>query len=102
MFGLRKKLDINAGVESFRNTKNAMLLDVRTEEEYAQGHIKQSINLPLQKIEEASLIIPDLATPLFVYCRSGARSETAVNRLRNMGYTNAENIGGIIHYHNQD
>ncbi len=98
MFGLRKKLDIRAGVELFRSTENAVLLDVRTKEEYAQGHIEQSINLPLQKIEEAPSIISDRQTPVFVYCRSGARSETAVNRLKSMGYDNARNIGGIIHF----
>ena len=37
-------------------------------------------------------------TPLFVYCHSGRRSGAAVLRLRELGYTNAKNIGGIIHY----
>ena len=37
-------------------------------------------------------------TPLFVYCHSGRRSGAAVMMLRGMGYTNAKNIGGIMHY----
>ena len=45
-----KRPDINKGVEEWRNTTNAVLLDVRTVDEYRQGHIDGSLNIPLQKI----------------------------------------------------
>lgn len=54
LFSLFKKTDINEGVRLFLDTRPAVLLDVRTKEEYAQGHIKRSINIPLQEIEKST------------------------------------------------
>ena len=90
--------DINSGVRSFLSTEGAMLLDVRTPEEYAEGHIEGSKNIPLQSIERTESVIKDKSTPIFVYCRSGARSARAANILKRMGYTNVEDIGGIMSY----
>lgn len=94
LFGA-SKADINEGVEDFRATQGAVLLDVRNPEEYAAGHIPGSVNLPLPAIAEASERIADKSTPLFVYCLSGGRSSSAVSALEKMGYTNLTNIGGI-------
>ena len=55
-----------------------------------------SINLPLDQLES---IHYSKDTPLFVYCRSGARSGRGVEYLKRAGYEKAENIGGIITYH---
>lgn len=93
-----KNADINAGVEQYRNTEGAVLLDVRTAEEYAGGHIPGSVNLPLQELSRAEQFISDKRTPLFVHCLSGARSRQAVSVLKGMGYTDAANIGGIGSY----
>lgn len=90
--------DINSGVRSFLSTEGAMLLDVRTPEEYAEGHIEGSKNIPLQSIERTESVIKDKSTQIFVYCRSGARSAQATNILKRMGYTNVEDIGGIMSY----
>ena len=49
LLNMFKRTDINDGVDEFRNTPNAVLLDVRTKEEYKDGHIEGSINIPLQK-----------------------------------------------------
>lgn len=57
VFNIFSKLNINEGVKKFRQTPNAILLDVRTEEEYSETHIDGSTNLPLQKIEMATSII---------------------------------------------
>ena len=88
------RTDINTGLEQARRTPGAVLLDVRTEGEYAAGHVPGSRNIPLDRIGEAAL---DRETPLFVYCRSGARSSQACAILRQRGYE-AVNIGGILHY----
>lgn len=98
VFNIFSKLNINEGVKKFRQTPNAILLDVRTEEEYSETHIEGSTNLPLQKIEIATSIITDKNKPLFVYCRSGVRSAKAVAILKKMGYTNVNDIGGILDY----
>ena len=82
VFNIFSKLNINEGVKKFRQTPNAILLDVRTEEEYRETHIDGSTNLPLQKIEMATSIITDKNKPLFVYCRSGVRSAKAVAILK--------------------
>lgn len=90
-----KPADINAGVEEFRATPGARLIDVRTAGEYAGGHIPGAVNVPLQQIGAIASEVPDKSTPLFVYCMSGARSQQAVGALKQMGYTDARNIGGI-------
>ncbi len=95
---LFKGPDINQGVEAFRSTKDAVLLDVRTPGEYAQGHIPGSINIPLQGLDEIEESVNNKATPIFVHCLSGARSRQATALLRQMGYSNVNNIGGISAY----
>ncbi len=97
-FGFLKNRDINVGVRDFLSTEGAVLLDVRTPEEYADGHIEKSKNIPLQSIEQAASIIKDKETPIFVHCRSGVRSAQATSILKRMGYTNVEDIGGILSY----
>ncbi len=90
--------DINAGVEKYRATPGAVLLDVRAAQEYRQGHIPSSVNLPLDRIGQADMYFEDRDTPLFVYCYSGARSAQAAAALKSMGYANVVNIGGIADY----
>ncbi len=94
-----KAPDINKGVEGFKATAGAVLLDVRTKDEYAQGHIPGSKNLPLQSIDKADSVIQNKSTPIFVHCLSGGRSRQAAAYLERMGYTNVKNIGGISAYH---
>ena len=98
IFGFLKQADINAGVQEFLKTEKAVLLDVRTKQEYESGHIENSENIPLQQIEKVLAKITDKNTPLFVYCQSGARSSSATSTLKQMGYLNVANIGGISSY----
>ena len=86
-FGFLQRPDLGQGLERFAATPNALLLDVRTQEEYADGHIPESRNLP-----------PARETPLFVYCLSGVRSRQAAGLLRRMGYTDVTDLGGICNY----
>lgn len=73
-----------------------VLLDVRTPEEYADGHIPGAKNLPLQSIGKTQpSMLPDTAQRVYVYCRSGQRSRQAARRLVKLGYTDVVNIGGI-------
>ena len=76
----------------------AVLLDVRTPQEYREGHIPCSRNVPLQRIEGVRAVAGHKDIPLFVYCYSGARSSEAAYVLREMGYTCVKNIGGVYGY----
>ena len=73
-----------------------VLLDVRTQEEYDQGHIEGAILIPYDQIKDrAGAELPDKGALIFVYCRSGVRSAAASNTLVSMGYNNVYDIGGI-------
>ena len=97
-FDFLKQPDINKGVMEYRNTDGAVLLDVRTPQEYREGHIPGSKNVPLQTIDKVDAVVENKDTALYVYCHSGARSRQAVSYLQHMGYTNVNNIGGIAAY----
>lgn len=90
--------DINQGFKEYGGLEGAVLLDVRTPQEYREGRIPGSINIPLQSLSTADQIPAGKDAPLFVYCYSGARSSQAVRLLAGMGYTNTKNIGGIAAY----
>lgn len=96
--GFWKTSDINQGVEAFHTTPGAVLLDVRTPEEYRQGHIPSSKNIPLQALDEIMETVKNKNRPIFVHCLSGGRSRQAAAKLQQMGYANVKNIGGISSY----
>ena len=97
LFG--KKETIDSGVKKCRETEGALLIDVREIEEYQAGHIPGSLNMPLGLVTMmAADYAQDKNTPLFVYCRSGARSGKAEEALKEAGYANVTNIGGITEY----
>lgn len=85
--------DINKGVEAFRAVPDAVLLDVRERDEYAAGHIPDSLNLPLSELERRWDEL-DSGRPVFVYCLSGGRSRQAAGFLAGKGFE-VKNIGGI-------
>ena len=97
-FDFFRQPDINRGVEDWRNTPGAILLDVRSPQEYREGHIPGSQNIPLQTIDKVRAVAENKEVPLYVYCHSGGRSRQAVQMLRQMGYRNVTNIGGIAAY----
>ena len=97
-FDFFKQPDVNQGIKEFQRTSGAMLLDVCTPEEYRSGHIPGSKNISLQTIDKVVSIADNKDTALYVYCQSGARSRQAAGMLKQMGYTNVNNIGGIAAY----
>ena len=98
IFDFFKQPDINQGVQEYKDAVGAVLLDVRTPQEYREGHIPGSQNVPLQQLDKVEEVTENKDTVLYVYCRSGARSRQAVSLLQAMGYTNVRNIGGIAAY----
>ena len=77
--------------------KDYIILDVRTQEEYDQGHIPGAMLIPNTEIEtKAEEVLMDKDQLLLVYCRSGRRSKLASEILVELGYTNIKEFGGII------
>lgn len=76
-------------------TASPRLIDVRSPGEYASGHLEGAINLPLDQLQHSiAREVPDKATPLILYCASGARSAFACGLLHQLGYTQVANGGG--------
>ena len=77
--------------------EDCVILDVREQDEYNQGHIPNAILIPYTEIEnKAGKMLPDKDKLILVYCRSGRRSKIAAESLVNIGYTNVKEFGGII------
>ena len=77
--------------------KEYVIIDARTEEEFAEGHIKNAILIPEYEIAaRAEKELPDKDALILVYCRSGRRSKIASEELVKLGYTNVKEFGGII------
>ena len=74
-----------------------IIIDARTTEEFAEGHIKDAILIPEYEIaNRAEKELPDKNVLILVYCRSGRRSKIASEELVKLGYTNVKEFGGII------
>ena len=75
---------------------NAVLLDVRTPEEHKSGYLDGAVLLPLAELESKIFSkVSGKNTPIYIYCRSGRRAGTAVEKLKAMGYTDLHNLGGL-------
>lgn len=95
---LRDKSLVSAdGVKEALDKKSAVtIVDVRTPEEYAEGHIAGSVLVPVQTLQEELGKLPQKDATLFVYCRRGIRGAKAVDLLKKSGYTNVHNMTGGI------
>ncbi len=91
-------LDINREIQEYFHTEGAYLLDVRVSQEYKDGHIPGSINVPLEMIEKVELLVRSKDTPVFVYCQTGSRGWKVIEAMEKMGYTKVKDIGGIAGY----
>ena len=77
--------------------KDYIILDVRTIEEYNEGHIPNAICIPNQTIGSNEINeLPNKEQLILIYCRSGNRSKQAAEKLKNLGYANLVEFGGII------
>ncbi|HKK95645.1 MAG TPA: rhodanese-like domain-containing protein [Anaerovoracaceae bacterium] len=79
--------------------EDIVILDVRTKEEYDEGHIENAILIPNTEINDRiEEEIPDKDTKILVYCRSGNRSSSATRDILELGYTDVYDFGGIINW----
>lgn len=78
---------------------DAILIDVRSAEEYSKFYIKDSINVPLDNIQELPDLIEDKETVIILYCQTGERSKEAAKKLAKLGYKNLYSLdGGLINW----
>nr|WP_320147209.1 rhodanese-like domain-containing protein [uncultured Anaeromusa sp.] len=76
--------------------QQAVVLDVRTAEEYHEKHLPNAVLLPLAEVKEkAATVLPDKSAEILVYCRSGNRSRQAAVLLLELGYGSVYDFGGI-------
>lgn len=80
------------------DTQTVVILDVREQYEFDEGHIAGAVLLPSTNINEetAAEVIPDKDSVVLVYCRTGMRSLFAAATLAELGYTNVYEFGGIV------
>lgn len=78
---------------------DAILIDVRSAEEYNEFYIKNSINVPIDNIQELPGLIEDKETVIILYCQTGERSKEAAKELAKLGYKNIYSLdGGLINW----
>jgi phage shock protein E len=89
-------LGLILAITSFSIMAETIWLDVRTLSEYESGHIEGAIHLPHTNVtEQASSLLPNKDDEILVYCRSGGRAGKAETLLKELGYSNVKNIGGL-------
>ena len=92
-----KKITAEEAKERMDKDDKVVILDVRTEEEYQEGHVPGAIVIPNETISSGPLEeLPDMDQAILVYCRSGNRSAQAAKKLAEAGYTQVYDFGGII------
>ncbi|MCX7114812.1 MAG: rhodanese-like domain-containing protein [Gammaproteobacteria bacterium] len=90
---------INAGAlkEKMEQPQAMLLIDVREQHEWDEGHIEGAIHLPLQTVPtQIQTHVPDMHTPIHLYCRGGGRSLQAATKLLEQGYQSVFNVEGGI------
>lgn len=95
-----KMVSMTEGLEIAKNNPDAIIVDVRHDDEYKAGHIPGAVLLTMETItaETAAKILPDKNQMILIYCRSGRRSKIAAQNLLDLGYTNLIEFGGILDY----
>ena len=95
-----KNVSMAEGLKIAKENPDAIIVDVRRDDEFKAGHIPGAVLLTLETItaDTAAKVLPDKNQLLLIYCRSGRRSKIAANNLLELGYTNIIEFGGIIDY----
>ena len=92
-----RQISMDEAVKMMKDKKNYIILDARSPDEFAEGHIPGAINVPNEEIGTAEIAeLPDKSQLILVYCRSGRRSKEASEKLVKLEYTNIVEFGGIL------
>ena len=91
-----KQITQEEAKETMAKDDGHIIVDVRRQDEYDEGHIPSAVLIPNESItDKQPEELPDLDQIILVYCRSGRRSKEASQKLANIGYTNVYEFGGI-------
>lgn len=83
--------------KTLMDSQDVTIVDVRTAQEYADGHIPGAINIPVESIgSDKPAELTDTDADLIVYCRTGVRSKQASDKLVGLGYSHVNDMGGIV------
>lgn len=95
-----KSISMEEGLKLMAGDKDFVLLDVRTPEEFAAGHIPGALQLTNETFtkQDAEKLLKNKSQTIYVYCRSGRRSKQSSQKLIDFGYTKVIEIGGILDY----
>ena len=94
-----QRISIEEAKKNLDTNQSIVLLDVRTKQEYEEGHIEGALHVPVNKLEyEIEDLIPDKEQTIYLYCRSGVRTIMAGDILLELGYTSIYDMGGIIYW----
>ena len=95
-----KMVSMTEGLEIAKNNPDAIIVDVRRDDEYKAGHIPGAVLLTMETItaETAAKVLPHKNQMILIYCRSGKRSKIAAQNLLDLGYTNLIEFDGILDY----
>lgn len=95
-----KNVSMAEGLKIAEENPDAIILDVRRNDEYKSGHIPGARLLTMETIsaESAAKVLPNKNQLILIYCRSGRRSKIAAQSLLDLGYTNLIEFGGILDY----
>lgn len=91
-FGLVNKMDLKKIQNDI--AQGGLLIDVRSPEEFSEGHVKNALLIPHTQIFSAKLP-EEKSMPIYLYCKMGPRAEFAAGVLRERGYTKVTNLGGL-------
>lgn len=96
LYRYKENITIKEMLEILKTNDNAVLLDVRSSQEYKEGHVAGSINIPVYDLEKKAYSVLNKNSIIIVYCSAGIRSKRAIQILRKLGYKNLYNIEGGI------
>ncbi len=93
--GNTNEIDYETLLKMIKENNSIILLDVRSTQEFSEGHLLGALNLPLGELKnKVSLLIPNHGQTIIVYCKMGGRSAKALTILNKMGYTNVYQLKG--------
>ncbi len=99
LFDKKELKDINQGINVVRTTPGAVLVDVRSKEEYQRGHISGAVNIPQNRMDLAANRLRDKNALIYVYGSYEHKPGKSVKEFKKLGYTDVHSCGSWEEHH---